>query len=76
MLSDTRLSALAQIESNKALTERPQPQSPALAEALSSEQKDLRSYLSLIYRRKWMILSVVVIVTTLVALYVYRLPSV
>jgi capsular exopolysaccharide synthesis family protein len=73
MLADKRLSALAQ-DSNRALMEQPQPLAPG--EALPNEQKDLRSYLSLIYKRKWMIISIVATVTTLVAVYMYRLPSI
>lgn len=77
MIADNRLSTLARGESNKALLEQPSPsQSLAGSEALLNEQKDLRSYLSLVYRRKWMIISIVVAVTTFVALYTYRMPSV
>lgn len=77
MLADNRLSALAQGDSNRALLEQ-QAQTQAVApyEALFNEQKDLRNYLALVYRRKWMIASVVVIVTTLVSIYMYRLPSI
>jgi capsular exopolysaccharide synthesis family protein len=75
MFADNRLTAFAQGDSNRALLE--QPQLPLVAtEALLNEQRDLRSHLSLLYRRKWMIISVVIIVTTLVAVYMYRLPSV
>ncbi|HEY0322714.1 MAG TPA: polysaccharide biosynthesis tyrosine autokinase [Pyrinomonadaceae bacterium] len=76
MLDDNRLSALAQGDSNKALLEQPQSQPPAAGEAMLSEPTDLRSYLALVYRRKWMIISIAIIVTTLVALYMYRLPPV
>ena len=74
MFADNRLSALARDDSNRALQEQPQP--PLASNDLFSEQKDLRGYLALVYRRKWMIISIVVIVTTLVAVYMYRLPSV
>lgn len=79
MLADNRLSALAHGDSNRSLLEQQQAQTQAqLApyEALFNEQRDLRSYLALVYRRKWMIASVVVIVTTLVSIYMYRLPSI
>lgn len=72
MLVDNRLSALARPDSTRALIEQPQ----TAGETLLNEQKDLRSYLTLIYRRKWMIISIVVTVTTLVAVYMYRMPSV
>jgi succinoglycan biosynthesis transport protein ExoP len=74
MFADNRLTAFAQGESNRALLE--QPQLPLVAtEALLNEQRDLRSLLAILYRRKWLIISIVVIVTTLVAVYMYRLPS-
>lgn len=76
MLADNRLSALTQTASNRALLEQPQSQTLPANDPFLSEQKDLRSYLLLVYRRKWMILSIVLIVTTLVALYMYRLPSI
>ncbi|MCA1557064.1 MAG: polysaccharide biosynthesis tyrosine autokinase, partial [Acidobacteria bacterium] len=74
--ADNRLSALARGDSNKALLEQSQAQTPATSEALFNEPRDLRSHLALILRRKWMILSIVLTVTTLVSLYMYRLPSV
>jgi succinoglycan biosynthesis transport protein ExoP len=74
MLADNRLTAFAQGDSNRALLEQSQPL--VATEALLNEQRDLRSHLALIYRRKWMILSIVVIVTILVAVYMYRLPSI
>ena len=38
-------------------------------------EKDLRDYFSILLKRKWLILSVVLIVTSVVALYVFSLPS-
>lgn len=75
MLSDNRLSTLAQGASNRALLEQTQSQTLTANESFLSEQKDLRGYAALIYRRKWVIFSIVLIVTTLVAVYVYRQPS-
>jgi succinoglycan biosynthesis transport protein ExoP len=74
MLADNRLSAPARADSARALIEQPQPQ--AVSDSLFSEQKDLRSHLALLYRRRWMIISIVVTVTTLMAVYIYRLPSI
>ncbi|MBD0370429.1 MAG: polysaccharide biosynthesis tyrosine autokinase [Pyrinomonadaceae bacterium] len=75
MLVDNRLTALTKNDSNKALLEQSQSQPLSASEAFINEHKDLRSYLSLVYRRKWMILGIVVTVTVLVAVYMFRLPS-
>lgn len=76
MLADNRLSALTEGASNRALAEQPLAQTLSASESHLSEQKDLRSYMALVYRRKWMIVTIVLVVTTLVTLYMYRLPSV
>lgn len=76
MLADNRLSALAQGASNRALAEQPPSQTLSASEPFLSEQKDLRGYMALVYRRKWMILTIVLVVTVLVTVYMYRLPSV
>lgn len=41
-----------------------------------SETPHLREYLSVILKRKWLILSLLVVVTSLVAIQMYRLPSI
>lgn len=41
-----------------------------------SRPNDIRYYLTLILKRKWFILSVVIIVTSLVSLYAFSLPSI
>lgn len=41
----------------------------------SAEPTHLREYLSVVLKRKWLILSLVTVVTTLVAIQMYRLPS-
>ncbi|MDT5062842.1 MAG: polysaccharide biosynthesis transport protein [Acidobacteriota bacterium] len=46
------------------------------AEALPRQQDDLREYLDAILKRKWAIAGLALITTFLVALYMYRLPSV
>jgi capsular exopolysaccharide synthesis family protein len=45
-------------------------------ESISREQADLRDYLDIVLKRKWFIAAFVLITTLLVALYMYRLPSI
>lgn len=42
----------------------------------STSEKDLRDYLSILLGHKWLILTVVLVVTSAVALYVYSLPPI
>ncbi len=42
----------------------------------SVEPTHLRDYLSIVLKRKWLILSLVTVVTTLVAIQMYRMPSI
>src|SRR5918997_5464386 len=52
---------------------------PVVAPAASvsaNEPAHLREYLAVILKRKWLILSLVVVVTTLAAIQMYRLPSI
>ncbi|MBV8856091.1 MAG: polysaccharide biosynthesis tyrosine autokinase [Acidobacteria bacterium] len=49
---------------------------PVAVPALSNEQPHLREYLAVVLKRKWLILSLVVIVTSLVTIQMYRMPSV
>ena len=46
------------------------------ASAPVGKQSDLRDYVALILRRKWLILAIVVIVTSAVAVHVFSLPSI
>jgi polysaccharide biosynthesis transport protein len=48
---------------------------PAVAVA-TAEPAHLREYLAVVLKRKWLILSLMVVVTSLVAIQMYRLPSV
>src|SRR5438067_11552309 len=41
----------------------------------ASDPTHLREYLAVVLKRKWLILSLVVVVTSLVAIQMYRLPS-
>jgi capsular exopolysaccharide synthesis family protein len=50
--------------------------SPVAVPAVSTEQPHLREYLAVVLKRKWLILSLVVIVTSLVTIQMYRMPSV
>ena len=47
-----------------------------VVEAISREQANLRDYLDMILKRKWLIGGIVLITTLLVALHMYRLPSI
>src|SRR5512132_1365224 len=50
---------------------------PVIAAGVSSsEPAHLREYLAVVLKRKWLILSLVVVVTSLVAIQMYRQPSV
>jgi succinoglycan biosynthesis transport protein ExoP len=53
------------------LTHQPVAQPSQLVDA-----KHLRDYLSVVLKRKWLILSLVVVVTSLVAIHMYRQPSI
>src|ERR1044071_7048581 len=49
---------------------------PVAVPAVSTEQPHLREYLAVVLKRKWLILSLVVVVTSLVAIQMYRQPSI
>src|ERR1044071_5339873 len=49
---------------------------PVAVPAVSTEQPHLREYLAVVLKRKWLILSLVVIVTSLVTIQMYRMPSI
>src|SRR5918998_460790 len=44
--------------------------------AASNDPTHLRDYLNVVLKRKWLILSLVLVVTTLVAIQMYRMPTV
>jgi capsular exopolysaccharide synthesis family protein len=48
---------------------------PVPASASSQEPAHLREYLAVVLKRKWLILSLMIVVTSLVAIQMYRLPS-
>jgi capsular exopolysaccharide synthesis family protein len=51
------------------------PRVPAV-ETISRQQVNAREYLDVILKRKWLIAGIVIITTLLVALHMYRLPSI
>jgi succinoglycan biosynthesis transport protein ExoP len=60
---------------DRPLRELTQPERPNNTYALA-EPTHLRDYLSVVLKRKWLILSLVVVVTSLVAIQMYRMPTV
>lgn len=77
MMQDNRLlpSSLSSETLDRPLRDLAQP-SPVAALAPSTEPAHLRDYLAVVLKRKWLILSLIVVVTSLVAIQMYRLPSV
>jgi capsular exopolysaccharide synthesis family protein len=61
---------------DRPLHELARPSQPAPQAYTLREQSDLRDYLNIILKRKWLILSLIVIVTTLSALYMFSAPSI
>lgn len=49
---------------------------PAPVVAVASEPVHLREYLAVVLKRKWLILSLMVVITSLVAIQMYRMPSI
>jgi succinoglycan biosynthesis transport protein ExoP len=72
MMQDNRLLPLTPETLDRPLRELAQP-APA---APTHEPVHLREYLAVVLKRKWLILSLMVVVTSLVAIQMYRLPSV
>ncbi|HEV2863477.1 MAG TPA: polysaccharide biosynthesis tyrosine autokinase [Pyrinomonadaceae bacterium] len=68
------LSPLSSETLDRPLRDLAQP-APFVPAAGSNEPAHLREYLAVILKRKWLILSLVVVVTTLAAIQMYRLPS-
>lgn len=74
MSQDNRLLPLPSEPLDRPLRDLTAP--PAVIPAVSTEQPHLREYLAVVLKRKWLILSLVVIVTSLVTIQMYRMPSV
>ena len=77
MSQDNRLLPLSPETLDRPLRDLAAPPVVAPAAAVSvSEPAHLREYLAVVLKRKWLILSLMVVVTSLVAIQMYRLPSV
>lgn len=76
MSQDNRLLPLSPgTNLDRPLRELTQPERPNNTYALA-EPTHLRDYLSVVLKRKWLILSLIVVVTSLVAIQMYRMPTV
>src|SRR3712207_3458922 len=58
------------------LTQQPAPVAAPAPSAAAHEPAHLREYLAVVLKRKWLILRLMVVGTSLVAIQMYRLPSV
>src|SRR5918911_4670907 len=75
MSQDNRLIPLASETLDRPLRDLPMA-GPSAVVAAPPETVHLREYLAVVLKRKWLILSLAVVVTSLVAIQMYRLPSV
>ena len=75
MSQDNRLLPLTPAHLNRPLRELTQPDRPNNTYA-TPEPTNLRDYLQVVLKRKWLILSLAVVVTSLAAIYMYRQPSI
>src|SRR2546421_309386 len=73
MMQDNRLLPLSPETLDRPLRDLAQP-APVIASA-TQEPAHLREYLAVVLKRKWLILSLMVVITSLVAIQMYRLPS-
>jgi capsular exopolysaccharide synthesis family protein len=77
MSQDNRLLPLSPETLDRPLRDLAAPPAAGVPLAVSSaEPAHLREYLAVILKRKWLILSLMVVITSLVAIQMYRLPSV
>ncbi|MFN2414015.1 MAG: GumC family protein [Pyrinomonadaceae bacterium] len=78
MSQDNRLLPLSPETLDRPLRDLAAPPAVAAAPvvAVSAEPAHLREYFAVVLKRKWLILSLMVVVTSLVAIQMYRLPSV
>jgi capsular exopolysaccharide synthesis family protein len=75
MAQDDRLLPLTPGPLNRPLRELTQPDRPNNTYA-SPEPTNLRDYLQVVLKRKWLILSLAIVVTSLTAIQMYRQPSI
>ena len=77
MSQENRLLPLSSETLDRPLRDLAAPPVPAPAASVSaSEPAHLREYLAVVLKRKWLILSLVVVVTSLVSIQMYRTPSI
>ena len=74
MMQDNRLLPLSPETLDRPLRDLAQP-APAAVAAATQEPAHLREYLAVVLKRKWLILSLMVVITSLVAIQMYRQPS-
>jgi len=73
MSPDNRLMPLSTGDLDHPLRDLTRPAQPSAA---TTESAHLRDYLAVVLKRKWLIFGLVVVVTSLVAIQMYRLPSI
>ena len=71
---DNRLMPLSSGDLDRPLRDLAQP--PQVASAPLIEQAHLREYMRIVLKRRWLILSLMVVATTFTAIQMYRLPDV
>ena len=78
MSQDNRLLPLSPETLDRPLRDLAAPPAAVVAPvvSVSAEPAHLREYFAVVLKRKWLILSLMVVVTSLVAIQMYRLPSV
>jgi succinoglycan biosynthesis transport protein ExoP len=74
MMQDNRLLPMSPEALDRPLRDLTQP-APVAASSSTQEPAHLREYLAVVLKRKWLILSLMIVVTSLVAIQMYRLPS-
>ena len=75
MIQDNRLSPLTR-EIARPTIDAMQPAAAAWDAHAGAEKMEMRDHLAIVLKRRWLIISIVVAVTSLVSLYMYHLPSV
>jgi polysaccharide biosynthesis transport protein len=75
MSQDNRLMPLSAEAPDRALRDLTAPQQPTVT-PLAPEPAQLREYVNLVLKRKWLILSLAVVITSLVTIQMYRQPSI
>ncbi|MDT7778398.1 MAG: polysaccharide biosynthesis transport protein [Acidobacteriota bacterium] len=75
MMQDNRLLPLTPETLDRPLRDLAAQPVAVAAAPVSAEPVHLREYLAIVLKRKWLILSLMVVVTSLVAIQMYRLPS-